>query len=636
MKKAVHAVLVNSLSHKRAARQYGVPRSSLIRYLHKVRAGDGGIDRNIGRPCILSEQQENYLSQVIQNMESRLFGLTLCDVRKLVYVYCVKNRIPNNFSEKSGMAGRSWMDAFRKRHPEISLRKPEAVSVQRASGFNRSKVDRFYEVLEGSLFSDGKRAVPPENIFNVDESGYTVVQKPHKVLAKSGKKNVSQITSGERGKTITTICCVSAAGQYVPPMFIFLRKNMNQRLMDNAPPSCIGTCTPTGRINEDKFTMWFDHFINTVQPQARQCPTLLIFDGHASCIRNIDLIDKARDNNVTLLCLPSHCTHKLQPLDVSFFKSMNWQYDEEIRNWMRDHDARHVTEFDVAGIFAKAYAKAATVKNAISGFQKCGIHPFCKDLFTDEDFLGADFTDNPLPTQNTIPALPLAASTSQTSSQSSHGEVVMPVVQSSQDVPLAECAAVDACTTINTCPDDTASTVAQNSTGTSEEIQMSSSSADNNVCDNETADPPPDPPPDVSGIVCSPRFSELVQVPKQLRKSSLTRKRRVAHAEIISASPYKNELKEKKLRLENECTTKTKKTKTLKMNSETEANVNKVSVKKVTKSTRKKGVSKKRKPNRDDVVVGNNQEDDAVCLYCPGTYKESVEGWIQCTGQCNL
>ena len=110
MKLAVQAVLVNKYSHKRAAKQYGVPRSSLIRYLHKVRTGDGGIDRSIGRPCVLSEQQENDLSHVIMSMESRLFGLTLTDVRKLVYLYCIKQGIRISFSEKSAMAGRAgWM-----------------------------------------------------------------------------------------------------------------------------------------------------------------------------------------------------------------------------------------------------------------------------------------------------------------------------------------------------------------------------------------------------------------------------------------------------------------------------------------------------------------------------------------------
>lgn len=113
-----------------------------------------------------------------------------------------------------------------------------------------------------------------------------------------------------------------------------------------------------------KFIMWFEHFIKTVQPQARDSPTLLILDGHASHVRNLDLIEKVRDNNVLQLCLPCHCTHRLQPLDVSFFKSRNWHYDEEIRNWMHEHDGRRVTEYDVAGIFATAYAKAATHQNA--------------------------------------------------------------------------------------------------------------------------------------------------------------------------------------------------------------------------------------------------------------------------------
>ena len=217
---------------------------------------------------MLSEEEEQELSVIIQNMESRLFGLTLNDVRKLVYTYCKKHDIPKNFCEKSGMAGRAWMDGFRKRHPELSLRKPEGVSSQRAASFNRAKVDQFYDVLESTLFTkDGVRNIPPENIYNADESGYTIVQKPHKVLAKTGKRYVGQITSGEKGKTVTTVCCVSAAGQFVPPLFIFPRKNMNQRLMDSAPPGSVGTCTPTGWITEEKFTMWFEHFLKTVQPK---------------------------------------------------------------------------------------------------------------------------------------------------------------------------------------------------------------------------------------------------------------------------------------------------------------------------------------------------------------------------------
>jgi len=56
------------------------------------------------------------------------------------------------------------------RHPELSVRQSEAVSIQRAIGFNKPKVDKFYNVLKGVLFSDtGDRLVLPCNIYNTDE-----------------------------------------------------------------------------------------------------------------------------------------------------------------------------------------------------------------------------------------------------------------------------------------------------------------------------------------------------------------------------------------------------------------------------------------------------------------------------------
>ena len=61
-------------------------------------------------------------------------------------------------------------------------------------------------MLESTLFSaDDRHLIPPSNIFNVDESGYTIVQKSHKIVAQKGRKNVGQMTSGERCKNITVV-----------------------------------------------------------------------------------------------------------------------------------------------------------------------------------------------------------------------------------------------------------------------------------------------------------------------------------------------------------------------------------------------------------------------------------------------
>ena len=68
------------------------------------------------------------------------------------------------------------------------------------------------------------------------------------------------------------------------------------------------------------------------------------------------------------------------------------------------------------------------------------------------------------------------------------------------------------------------------------------------------------------------------------------------------------------------------------------------SVKKVPKdkqSTRKrKGVAKVANQNKKlksrRFGIASEDEENTQCLYCKATYRESVEGWIQCTGRCKL
>ena len=109
-------------------------------------------------------------------------------VRKVVFQYCEKNGIPHSFSPEKQAAGRNWFHLFLARHPQLCVRKPEATSIQRALGFIRAKTE-IYKVLKSELFDeDGVTCrIPPENSFNVDESGFTVNQKPRKIVAQKGK-----------------------------------------------------------------------------------------------------------------------------------------------------------------------------------------------------------------------------------------------------------------------------------------------------------------------------------------------------------------------------------------------------------------------------------------------------------------
>lgn len=394
MNKAVTDVVKKGWSVKQSALVHNIPRLTLRRHVIKSRAGLTPKKR-LGRPSILSAEQESELVDLVKTMVKRLFGLNQMDIRRLVYQYCDSNNIRNNFSKKDSCAGRDWFEAFMNRHQDLSVRTPEPTSVQRAIGFNTAKARMFFDVLGKLLFDEnGMRLIPEAQIYNVDESGYTIVHKPSKVVAQKGQRGVGAITSAERGQTITAVCCMSAAGHFVPPLLLFPRKRIKEELMDRAPIGSIAAASPSGWINEEIFAQWFDHFISVVQPRMRPQPTLLILDGHSSHMKNLPVILKARQNNVKILSLPSHSTHRLQPLDVGFFKSLNTFYDAAVQNWIRQH-ARPVSVWQVAELFAEAYGRAANLKNAQNGFKECGINPYEPNKFDDEDFLPSQLTDRP-------------------------------------------------------------------------------------------------------------------------------------------------------------------------------------------------------------------------------------------------
>lgn len=214
-------------------------------------------------------------------------------------------------------------------------------------------------------------------------TGITVVQhKRFKVISMKGKKQVGALTSLERGKLMTIVTCMNACGTYVPPLIVFPKKNMAQELMDGTPAGSIGDCHPSAWIQSHLFTKWFQHFINFTKP-SKDDPILLVLDGHYTHTRNIDVINLARENNVIIICLPPHCTHKMQPMDVAFMKPLKAYYSQEIETWLRNNLGRTLSNKYVARLFGMAYEKAAAMTNSVNGFRKTGLFPCNRHIFTD-------------------------------------------------------------------------------------------------------------------------------------------------------------------------------------------------------------------------------------------------------------
>ena len=144
--------------------------------------------------------------------------------------------------------------------------------MQRAIGYNSTKIRIFEQVLKKELFTeDGHRRSAAENIFNVDETELTVNQKPRKVIAKRGKKSVSVIKSVEKGKTITAVCCISAVGVYCPPFLVFPRKRFKPELLDRGPVGAVGVANGLMRQHFHNGSIIFSTLFNLSIVVHRVC-----------------------------------------------------------------------------------------------------------------------------------------------------------------------------------------------------------------------------------------------------------------------------------------------------------------------------------------------------------------------------
>ncbi|XP_022166412.1 tigger transposable element-derived protein 6-like [Myzus persicae] len=396
MKMAVLAVVERSLTYDAASIRYEVPRSTLQDRVNKVKKGKLNVQqcglKALGHyQKVFSIEQENVLVQYLKDMESRLFGLTQNHFRKLAFELAERNNIAHNFNKTNGLAGQDWLKGFLLRHPELSVRIPEPTSAVRAMGFNRPVVNSFYDLLKKCYETHHFK---PEQIFNVDESGLSNVAKSRaKIISQKGRRQVGKLSSAERGQNVTVTICFSASGSYIPPLLIFPRVRLNPDFEEEAPPGSLVVCHPSGWMQSEIFVQWLHHFIKHTHP-TKENPILLLLDGHVTHVKNLEVIDVARKNNIVIICFPPHTTHKLQPLDVNFMGPLSTYYSQELDLWLLNHPGQVVGLRHISKIFREAYLKAATPKNAISGFRKTGIAPFNSDIFDNYDFAPAETTNN--------------------------------------------------------------------------------------------------------------------------------------------------------------------------------------------------------------------------------------------------
>ncbi len=392
MKAAVHEVLAGACVNT-VARENGIDRMTLKRYVRKTRIDPNTMCKpNYVTKLIFTEKEEQDLTEYLLKAAKLHYRLSTKTTRKLAYDFaaCNGKTIPESWHSNQ-CAGKDWLRDFLRRSGNLSLRTPEATSFSRSTAWNKQTKDEFFTNLRDAR---SRLDYPPQNIYNVDETALTTVQRPVKVIAGKGSKQVGRMTSAERGQLVTACCCISAIGNSIPPFFIFPRVHFKSNMITGGPCGCAGTAHPSGWMTSESFLRWMNHFVKFSQCSPTN-PALLLLDNHESHI-SYDCLEFAKQNGITMVSFPPHTTHKLQPLDVAVYGPLKRYYNAACDDWMVSNP-RPMTILDTVQVASPAFVKAFTPANIISGFQKTGVEPFNSSQFDcDEEFLAASVTDRPL------------------------------------------------------------------------------------------------------------------------------------------------------------------------------------------------------------------------------------------------
>lgn len=385
LKNAILAVTEEKESIRAAAKMYRIPERTLRRRL--VSRNDRKI--SLGPQPQLGREVEEKLAAHIIKLQKSGFPLVRKSVLRLAYQIAERLNIKTTFNPIKKKAGKDWFCNFMRRNPRLSIRKAQGLSRDRAERLNREETADYFELLKKTL-QEHNLMNKPGHIFNMDETGLQLNGNPGEVIAEKGSKDVSQVTSAERGETITVVGCLNAEGMYLPPYCIMKGKNKKKEWEDGMPPgSTVRMNQKSGYINGELFMDWLKtHFV----PRKPMGKVLLILDGHASHTDQYDMVNFAEINDVVLLCLPSHGTKWLQPCDRAVYKSLKSNWTDECNMFETRYPGRQIKRLQFGDLLRRAWQRSATVSNAVSAFRSTGIYPYDPLAIPDYAYL----TCNPL------------------------------------------------------------------------------------------------------------------------------------------------------------------------------------------------------------------------------------------------
>lgn len=242
LEEAVLAVKDGQMSVRAAAEHFEVPKSTLH---NRVSGAHGNVH---GRPTELSEDEEKYMVEMVKQCGDWGFPFTQMDLQMFVKHYLDKKGANTRFIDN--LPTHMFVARFVQRHSEINLRKTNLIKRSRAS-VSVADITEFFVHFEQTA-----AGIPPENIYNYDETNLRDDPGSKKCLFKKGTKYCERVINSSKSAT-SVMFCGSAAGEFLPAMVVYKAANVYESWRERGPKGTIYSCSKSGWFDGFQFEKWF-------------------------------------------------------------------------------------------------------------------------------------------------------------------------------------------------------------------------------------------------------------------------------------------------------------------------------------------------------------------------------------------
>ena len=225
-----------------------------------------------------------------------------------------------------------WVSRLVQGHPELVMAKALPIESKRAE-VSREELAAFYTNLREQL-ADAK----PELVFNMDEVGFSRRARLKCFTCVATRdyegKIIESLQTDDTDTTFTMIATVALDGSWLPPLVISPCKTLPREFLERhlwLGHDCFIEHSSSGFANRDLVSVWYDDVFlprllerRTILGNMEEKAILLCdgFRGHD----NLTFRAKAARDNVLLIFLPAHSSHKTQPLDQYVFANVKRCY----------------------------------------------------------------------------------------------------------------------------------------------------------------------------------------------------------------------------------------------------------------------------------------------------------------------